>query len=107
MTRGQSPVVLQRRLRTELRRAREHAGLTRKDVSEALDWSVSKVIRIETGAVGISTTDLWALLREIGITDPEQVEALVGAAKASQRNEWWSAYRGKLDPQFLTFLGYE
>ncbi|AHI00443.1 helix-turn-helix transcriptional regulator [Kutzneria viridogrisea] len=107
MTKDVSPVVLQRRLRTELRRSRQQAGQTLKEVAEALDWSLSKVIRIETGAVGISTTDLKALLGQLGVTDAERVRELVGAAKASQRQEWWSAYRGVLDQQFLTYLGYE
>src|SRR5215469_10257330 len=45
-----SPLVQRRRLRTELRRARSDAGLTQEQVARAMDWSLSKIIRIETGA---------------------------------------------------------
>ena len=60
MTQLETPVTQQRRLRAELRRAREQAGKTQKEVAEALDWSPSKLIRIEAGAVIISTTLMWS-----------------------------------------------
>ncbi|MGH3916018.1 MAG: helix-turn-helix domain-containing protein [Pseudonocardiaceae bacterium] len=58
-----SPVSAPRqRLRAELRREREQANLTQKEVATAMDWSPSKMLRIETGTVGISVVDLRALL---------------------------------------------
>lgn len=62
--------VQRRRLRIELRMARLDARQTQGDVAEAMDWSLSKVIRIETGAVGTSTNDLKALLRFYKVRDP-------------------------------------
>src|SRR5262249_24454865 len=38
------------RLRSELRDARKQAGLTQKEVAAAMDWSASKMLRIEAGA---------------------------------------------------------
>lgn len=52
-----SPVVQRRRLRAELRKARQEAGQTQEQVAAAMDWSLSKVIRIETGTVSISAND--------------------------------------------------
>jgi transcriptional regulator with XRE-family HTH domain len=104
---NQSPVVQQRWLRSELRRARERSGATQKDVADALDWSTSKVIRIETGAVGVSTTDLRALLAFYGVTDKSTIDQLVDAAKGLRREAWWDKYRGTLSPQFLTEISYE
>src|SRR6266567_5178613 len=46
----QNPAVGRRKLRTTLRRAREAIGWTQEQVAEAMDWSLSKVIRIEAGA---------------------------------------------------------
>ena len=46
-----SPTVQRRRLRAELRRARLDAGLTQEQVATAMDWSLSKLIRIENGTV--------------------------------------------------------
>jgi transcriptional regulator with XRE-family HTH domain len=62
MGQSASPVVQRLRLRAGLRQARQEAGLTQEDVAHAMDWSLSKIIRIENGAVGISTNDLAALL---------------------------------------------
>ena len=57
-----SPVVQRRRLRGELRRIRQQTGETQEQVAAAMDWSLSKLIRIENGSVGISTNDLEVLL---------------------------------------------
>jgi transcriptional regulator with XRE-family HTH domain len=107
MAQPETPVTQQRRLRAELKRAREQSGMTQRDVAAALDWSPSKVIRIETGAVIISTSDLMALLPRYGINDQKRIDALVEVARASRKQAWWDEYRTFYDQQFLTFLGYE
>src|SRR5687767_2677948 len=58
---GQGRETSLRRLREGLRRLREEQGLQQAEVVEKLDWSSSKLIRIENGSVGISVTDLRAL----------------------------------------------
>jgi transcriptional regulator with XRE-family HTH domain len=103
----ESPIVQQRRLRAELRRARDNADLTQKGVADELEWSPSKVIRIETGAVSISRSDLMALLQLYGIDDRTRVQELLDMAKASKQQSWWDEYRNDYPQQFLTFLGYE
>lgn len=72
-----------------------------------MDWSLSKIIRIETGAVGISTNDLRALLQLYRIHDAERTEELIELARASRQTSWWSKYRGDISAQFLQFLEYE
>jgi len=89
MAAGESPAAARRRLRLALRRAREAEHLTQRQVAEALDWSLSKVNRIEAGEVTVSSTDLRALLQLLGINDPEQVAALVDEARAARRRGWW------------------
>jgi transcriptional regulator with XRE-family HTH domain len=101
------PLVQRRRLRTELRRTRSEANLTQEQVARAMDWSLSKIIRIETGAVGISTNDLRALLQLYGIHDAERTTELIELARASRQVSWWSKYRGDISPQFLQFIEYE
>ena len=102
-----SPVVQRRRLRTELRKARHDAGLTQEQVAEAMDWSLSKLIRIEAGSVGISTNDLKALLRHYQIDDPDLTSDLVGLARAARERAWWSVYRDVAPPGLLQLIGYE
>ena len=46
-------VVRRRRLASELRRLRSHAGLTADEVAEKLGWSASKVSRIETHRIQV------------------------------------------------------
>ncbi|HSV68187.1 MAG TPA: helix-turn-helix transcriptional regulator [Mycobacteriales bacterium] len=103
---GPDPTVHRRRLRNELRRTRETAGRTQRDVAAAMDWSQSKLIRIETGAVNISTNDLRALLGHYEV-DPARVSALVDLARAAREMPRWSIYKDVAKPEFISFLGYE
>jgi transcriptional regulator with XRE-family HTH domain len=77
-----------------VRDARNAKSLTQSQVAEAMEWSLSKVMRIESGEVTISQNDLRPLLSYLGIRDRALVEELVGAAKASkQRRQWWDEKR--------------
>jgi transcriptional regulator with XRE-family HTH domain len=101
------PTVVRRRLRKELQKARETAGMTQPEVAEAMDWSISKLIRIESGQVGISTNDLRALLGHYGIIDDAKVTDFINSAKASRERSWWNEYRDVASTEYLTFLGHE
>ncbi len=94
VTENLSPAVTRRRLRTELRRARLDVGLTQEHVAQAMDWSLSKLIRIENGTNGISTNDLKALVQLYGITDEKRIAELLSLARASRERSWWSTYPG-------------
>jgi transcriptional regulator with XRE-family HTH domain len=107
MARGHDPLFQRRRLRGELRRLRARAKETQRDAAQALEWSPSKLIRIETGAVGVSITDLRAMLAHYGVTDKQRIEDLVESARASRRPAWWSKYRDLMDPKFQELLGFE
>jgi transcriptional regulator with XRE-family HTH domain len=102
-----SPVVPRRRLRTELKRARQQAGLTQEAVAAEMDWSLSKIIRIETGSVGISTNDLTALLRLYHSDSADRTDELVALARAARQQSWWSKYRGTVSPAYFQYLEYE
>lgn len=106
-TSSQSPIVQRRRLRSELRAERDRVGLTQEQVANEMDWSLSKVIRIEKGDVGISTNDLRALLQLYDVTDKDRVASLVSLARSGRQRSWWHAYRERLSPQFVKLIGYE
>lgn len=106
MTTASEASALRRRLRIELRRARMAAELTQREIAERLDWSPSKIIRIESGAVGVTPTDLRALLAEYGVTDRQAIDDLVDMARNSKKQPW-SEYRDALTPQTIQLLGYE
>ncbi|MFJ9893731.1 helix-turn-helix domain-containing protein [Streptomyces sp. NPDC091280] len=101
------PALQRRKLRDRLRRLREAAGFTQRQVADEMEWSLSKIIRIETGTVGISITDLRALIGYYGVSDPAESNTLIGMARAAKERPWWDRYRGKADPAFLLSLGYE
>ena len=107
MSRSPSTVVDRRRLRSDLRRARQDADLTQEQVAAEMDWSLSKVIRIENGSVGISTNDLLALLRLYEITAEADVQRLVDLARSTRQPSWWSKHRGSVPPAFYQYLEYE
>lgn len=70
-----------RRLQRALRSYRGAAAMTQRDVAAAMDWSTSKVIRIESGTVAVSTNDLRALLAHYRIDDAETVQDLIDVAR--------------------------
>lgn len=107
MARRGISVVQLRHLRAELRGLRKSSGYTQKQVATGLDWSLSKVIRIETGASTISMSDLRALLHFYHVVDAERSEELLSIARSKRGTWWWDGYRDFLGPQFLGFLEYE
>ncbi|MEV7191175.1 helix-turn-helix transcriptional regulator [Streptomyces sp. NPDC093510] len=99
--------ALQRlRLRTELRKARTAAQLTQRQVAAKMEWSPSKLIRIEAGEVGISVNDLRPLLDAYGIRDRRKIEELLDLARGSRRMPF-SEYRDLYSKEFLQFLALE
>ncbi|MFD6994952.1 helix-turn-helix domain-containing protein [Streptomyces mirabilis] len=107
MPRGAEPSLNRRRIRLELRKAREKALLTQQDAASRLQWSLSKMIRIEKGTFNVSINDLRALLQLYDVVDPEKVDELVSAARASRRPSWWTPYGAEIAPDFAKYLGYE
>ncbi len=100
-----SPTARGRRLRHELRRLREEAGLTHTEVAHRLEWSASKLSRIETGQSRVQTGDVRDLLGVYGVTDQATCEALVQLAREARRRGWWTRYTDVLGSG--TYVGLE
>jgi transcriptional regulator with XRE-family HTH domain len=100
--------ALRRQLLAELRRLRPEHVHTQRQVAEALDWSPSKVTRIESGAVSLSVTDLRALLGYYGVADAALVERLVDLARRSRRaRSPFAPYADVFAPVALRFFDFE
>jgi transcriptional regulator with XRE-family HTH domain len=95
VTARRSPTVQRRRLGIELRRLREHAGLTIEQVAASLECSDSKVSRIETGQVSATPRDVRDIL-DLYKIDREQRDALVQVARQARQRGWWQAYSDTL-----------
>jgi transcriptional regulator with XRE-family HTH domain len=93
-------------LSTELKQLREQAKLTQQRVAERLDWSQSKVIRIEQGTVRVQVTDLMALLNLYEVTDQATVELLTQRARDSKRLPF-TEYRNAISPETLQYFQLE
>jgi len=106
MADGQGPARTKRRLRFVLRGMREELDIPQSDVVKKLDWSLSKLVRIENGSVGISVTDLRALLGVYRAPE-DTVEDLVNLARTARERRWWSKYRDILTPQYQEFIAFE
>jgi len=86
-----SPTVRRRRLGVELRRLREQAGVTIDGVADQLDFSASKVSRIETGQTGASATDVRSMLSLYGVQGTA-ADDLVQVAREARQRGWWLRY---------------
>ncbi|TYB49731.1 helix-turn-helix domain-containing protein [Actinomadura chibensis] len=106
MTSDQGPIVQSALLRAELVRLRKEKGLTQEHVAGELEWSPSKLIRVEGGKNSITRTDLQALLAVYGVTSEERQERLQALARGAREPAWWNEYKGELNPSFLNYVGY-
>jgi transcriptional regulator with XRE-family HTH domain len=106
-----SPTVARRRVRFALREARESMGKTQLEVAEEMEWSLSKVIRIENGDVSISPNDLRPLLAYLGVKDRARVSALISDAKIARTRahvSWWQEPRFRdLSDALKRYFEYE
>ena len=112
MPEGDSPTIARRRVRLALREARELATLTQLQVAEEMEWSLSKVIRIENGDVSIAPNDLRPLLGLLNIKDKAVVADLVADARIArtrQRRAWFQTpeFREHLTPALMRLIEYE
>ncbi|GIE36746.1 hypothetical protein Ait01nite_097910 [Actinoplanes italicus] len=105
------PNVARRRLRLFLREARERAGLTQWQVADAMEWSLSRLIRIENGDVGIPLADLRNVLVFLGVKDRDLVAELLAAARLARvRPTTWSRggqFRGHMSDAMIKIIEYE
>jgi transcriptional regulator with XRE-family HTH domain len=97
-----------------LREAREAAGHTQAEVAEEMEWSLSKVIRIENGDVSIAPNDLRPLLGFLKVRDKATIADLVESAKVArtrprQAQAWYQApaFREHLTEPGRKLIEYE
>ncbi|MFB8773026.1 helix-turn-helix domain-containing protein [Streptomyces broussonetiae] len=101
-----SPTARRRRLSIELKRLRETSGYTCAQVGEALDWSGSKVNRMETGSGRVQPSDIDALCRFYG-TSEELREFLKALARQAKTRGWWQVHGAGVPEWFNIYIGLE
>src|SRR5690348_15455727 len=107
MATDHGPAVNGAQLRGELTRLRRASGFTQQQIASELQWSPSKLIRLEGGHSGITRVDLDALLSKYGITRKEELDRLHELHRASRAPAWYDDYRDSIAPTYLNYLGFE
>lgn len=107
MATDQGPVVQSALLRGELVRLRRESGLTQEQVAADLEWSPSKLIRVEGGRSSITKVDLDALLARYGVTSESTRERLQLLNRGARERGWWDKYRDDVAQPYLTYVGFE
>ena len=106
MAADQGPIVQSAILRGELVRLRKRNGLTQESVASGLEWSASKLIRIEGGRSSITKVDLDALLDRYGAGDEDR-QRLHTLNRGARESGWWSNYRDEISAPYLNYVGHE
>jgi transcriptional regulator with XRE-family HTH domain len=98
-----SPTLRRRELGALLRARRQELGLTVEQVAERLEFSPSKVSRLETGQRGATARDVRDLCDLYGVADAGERERLVALAREGKQQGWWQSH----DLDFSTYVGLE
>jgi transcriptional regulator with XRE-family HTH domain len=107
MAADQGPVVSSALLRGELVRLRKGRELTQEQVAAELEWSPSKLIRVEGGRSSITKVDLDALMDKYGVTSDSERERMQALNRGARERAWWDDHRAELAPTYLNYVGYE
>ncbi|MDF5758812.1 helix-turn-helix transcriptional regulator [Spongiactinospora sp. TRM90649] len=89
-----SPTVRRRRLSSLLRQLRQSAGFHADEVARRLEWTASKLTRMERNEWKLpSVRDVRDLLDVYGVTDKAQREAVITLAREARQRGWWEEYK--------------
>jgi transcriptional regulator with XRE-family HTH domain len=94
-------------LRSELVRLRKESEQTQEQVAGELEWSPSKLIRVEGGRSSITKVDLDALLTRYGVTSESTRERLQALNRGAREHAWWDKYRDDVAEPYLRYVGFE
>lgn len=100
------PTIRRRRLAAELRRLREDAGLTGDQVAAELEWSASKVSRIENAHTAARPPEIKKLLALYGVVG-SAAEDLLELAQEAARKGWWETHSATLPPEYGALIDME
>ncbi|MDH6628043.1 transcriptional regulator with XRE-family HTH domain [Streptomyces sp. LBL] len=95
MTMRNQPTARQVRLGSELRKLREAARKSAKELAALLGSSSAHMSQIEAGSSGIGEERLRRLAAHCACEDEKLIDALVAMA-AERTRGWWDEYRGVL-----------
>jgi transcriptional regulator with XRE-family HTH domain len=99
------PKVARASVAQRLKALRDNTRLSASAVADAMDWSVSKLTRIEKGEVSIQPLEVRALLVHYDVTDEKVIAELSRLARISRSRQWYSRHR--LAGAYADFVAFE
>ena len=103
-----STTLPRRQLGQYLKEARSAVNMTLETVAPLMQWSASKLSRVEAGKTpNVRVVDVEALCRIYGVDDADVVAGLVGLAKQSTGKSWWHAFDDVMTGNFDLYVGLE
>ncbi|MGC9666165.1 helix-turn-helix domain-containing protein [Planosporangium sp. 12N6] len=109
MPRPTGPTIARWQLARELRRLREAAGISHREIAEEIGCSESKIYKIESGDVGLGRSDLLVMLDRYGLrqgTDDATRTTLLDWQKQGKERGWWATF-GQLPNPYSMYIGLE
>lgn len=100
MSRRPQPTARQERLGAELRKLRESAGMSAREVAGLLAANPVTISLVETGKAGVSAERVRRLCAHFSCADEALIDALASMA-VEKGQGWWESYRGVLPAAFL------
>lgn len=95
-----------RKLGKELRRAREAAGMSQKDVTKEARLQPGTISKIENGRQAILPRNVKLILQACGVGAPT-MDTLIRLAEESDDVGWWMAFSDTIPDWFATYVDLE
>jgi transcriptional regulator with XRE-family HTH domain len=101
-----TPTVRGRQLARELRHLREQTGMTGEQAAAKMSWEQSKISRMETAKMRITSGEVMELCETYGVGGDKR-DQLVLLARSARQRDWWREYSDYLKKGFIDFLAFE
>lgn len=103
---GVGQTLRRRKLGKELRRAREAAGMSQKDVTKEARLQPGTISKIENGRQAILPRNVKLILQACGVGAPT-MDTLIRLAEESDDVGWWMAFSDTIPEWFATYVDLE
>ncbi|MFF9398026.1 helix-turn-helix domain-containing protein [Streptomyces sp. NPDC014744] len=101
------PTVRQRRLGVELRRMREHVGLSLAEAAALHRVDKTAISNTESARFGVSADRVRVWASNYSCPDRAYVDALAGMARERAGSNWWDEYRDSIASFMLDLVELE
>lgn len=91
----------------ELRKMRDEAGLTVREIGSLLQFNQSNVSKLENGVYPASREHVESYIRVCGVEDPKQQSDVLTICRDVLRKGWWDGYSRELAAELMDRIWLE